>query len=232
MKHLISFTRAAALVALANSAAFAQETNILGLTPVPQTTASGAKVAPAPSGPLIRDVEGKAILSGGMQMASSYAGKITTVRVTTVNAFTGADQRAQALAAARLMQRDLPLSCAKQCKIAAMPEPKLLPDGKVQFDLNVEGFPRVLDRDDMVNMIKGVPLAQKAGTLVNTTASAASAPTSTPAATTATKARAAKTTASNSVQASSTAGALTATGQAAVAQPAPTEANKPTKASQ
>jgi hypothetical protein len=218
MKHLISFTTAVTTMALAYGTAFAQEANILGLPAVPQTTASGAKVATAPAGPLIRDVEGKAILSGGMQMASSYAGKITTVRVTTVNAFASTEQRIQALAAARLMQRDVPLSCSKQCKSAPMPEPKLLPDGKVQFDLNVEGFPRILDRDDMINMVKGVPLVQRAGTLVNTTTLAASAPaaTSVPA----TKASAAK--------ATNTAGALTATGQATAAQPASAEAYKPT----
>ena len=209
------------MMVLADGAAFAQEANVLGLPAVPQTAASGAKVAPAPTGPLIRDVQGKAILSGGMQMASSYQGKITTVRVTTVNAFASPEQRVQALAAARLMQRDLPLSCAKQCKSAAMPEPKMLPDGKVQFDLNVEGFPRILDRDDMINMVKGVPLVQRAGTLVNTTtptASAASVP-----ATPSTKTSAAKTT--------NTAGALTATGQATASQPVPADADKPANAS-
>ncbi len=166
MKHLISFTTVATMTALACGIALAQEANILGLPATPQTAASGAKGAPAPSVPLIRDVDSKAILSGGMQMASSYQGKITTVRVTTVNPFTSPEQRAQALAAARLMQRDVPLSCGKQCKSAAMPEPKLLPDGKVQFDLNIEGFPRILDREDMINMIKGVPLVQRAGTPV------------------------------------------------------------------
>ncbi len=156
------------MLVLVSSTALAQEVNILGLPSVPQTAASGAKGAPGPASPLIRDVEGKAILSGGMQMASSYAGKITTVRVTTINAFASTEQRLQALAAARFIQRDLPLSCAAQCKSAAMPEPKILPDGKVQFDLNVEGFPRILDRDDMINMIKGVPLIKRAGTPVKT----------------------------------------------------------------
>jgi hypothetical protein len=214
MKHLISFTTVATMTALAYGTALAQESNILGLPAVPQTAASGAKGVPATAGPLIRDVEGKAILSGGMQMASSYQGKITTVRVTTVNAFASTEQRLQALAAARLVQRDMPLSCGKQCKSAAMPEPKLLPDGKVQFDLNVEGFPRILDRDDMINMIKGVPLVQRAGTLVNTSASAASAPTST----TASKATAAKSNATGPAKATNTVGALTATGQATAAQ--------------
>jgi hypothetical protein len=163
-------------MALYGSQAAAQESNILGLPAVPQTAASGAKAGAAPAGPLIRDVEGKAILSGGMQMASSYAGKITTVRVTTIAAFNDPDSKTKALAAARLMQRDLPLSCGAQCKSAAMPEPKILPDGKVQFDLNIEGFPRIVDRDDMVNMIKGVPLIKRAGTPVKTASNAKPVP--------------------------------------------------------
>lgn len=138
----------------------AQESNVLGLPAVPQKGANGA---PLPAAPLIRDVDNKAILSGGMQMASSYLGKLSTVRVTTIKAFTTAQDKTSALAAARLMQRDVPLSCVAQCKSAPMPEPKILPDGRAQFDLVIDGFPRVLDSDDMINMIKGVPLAQRAG---------------------------------------------------------------------
>ncbi len=144
------------------AAASAQESNILGLPAVPQTTASGAKIVPN-TGPLIRDVEAKAILSGGVQMVSSYLDKQAMVKVTTINPFATEDQRRQAVEAARLVQRDLPLSCQSQCKPArTMASPKILPDGKLQFDMVIEGFPRLLDRDDMVNMIKGVPLAQKA----------------------------------------------------------------------
>lgn len=151
------------LLALACGTTAAQEVNLLGLPVTPQTTASGTKVVPVPQGPLIRDVNSKAILSGGMQMASSYAGKLSTVRVTTLKAFTTPQDKTDALAAARLMQRDVSLSCGKLCKSGPMPEPKILPDGKVQFDLVIDGFARVLQSDDMINMIKGIPIVQRPG---------------------------------------------------------------------
>jgi hypothetical protein len=200
MNHLISLTTVAALLALACGTAAAQEVNILGLPAVPQTTASGTKV-PAPAGPLIRDVNGKAILSGGMQMASSYAGKLTTVRVTTLKLFTTTSDRLEALSAARLMQRDVPLSCGTLCKSGPMSEPKILPDGKVQFDLVIDGFARVVDGDDMINMVKGLPLAQRAGKPVPTASAAKPA-----AATSAAKGN------------TSTAKALTATSATAISQ--------------
>jgi hypothetical protein len=93
-------------------------------------------------------------------MASSYAQRTATVRVTTNNIYQTEEQRKTAISAGRLVQRDLRISCGKQCKPAAnMPAPKILPDGKLQFDMVIDDYPRVLTQDDMVAMVLGNPLA-------------------------------------------------------------------------
>jgi hypothetical protein len=121
------------------------------------SAASAAQAGPPPQ--QINDADAKAVLSGGVVMASSYVGKVATVRVTTNNTYRGEALRRQALNAARLVQRDLALSCAWQCKPAPMPPPKLLADDKLQFDMVIDNYPRVLSYDDMIAMLLGKPLA-------------------------------------------------------------------------
>jgi hypothetical protein len=129
----------------------------------PAAAASAASAASAaraaPQSPQINDADAKAVLSGGVTMASSYVGKVATVRVTTNNTYPGEALRRQALNAARLVQRDLALSCAWQCKPAPMPAPKVLADDKLQFEMVIDNYPRVLSYDDMIAMLLGKPLA-------------------------------------------------------------------------
>ncbi len=159
---------------------YAQEVNVLGLPAVPQSpaastpgaapgsavgasaarkTASGAGANPASAVPL-SDSQIKSVISGGVTMASSYVLRTATVRVTTNNIYQTEEQRKTAISAGRLVQRDLRISCGKQCKPAAnMPTPKILPDGKLQFDMVIDDYPRVLTQDDMIAMVLGNPLA-------------------------------------------------------------------------
>jgi hypothetical protein len=161
--------------------------NILGLPAVPQNTvvatpapvasAAGAKAAPKTAGTakgaasgatsgasaagaaLINDVDIKAVLNGGVTMASSYTSTLATVKVTTNASYKGDLLRAQAVTAAKLVQRDVRLACGKQCKAAKMPAPKLRSDGKLEFDLVIDSLPRALSSDDMMNMLLGKPMA-------------------------------------------------------------------------
>jgi hypothetical protein len=161
--------------------------NVLGLPAVPQTpidlpvplpAASGAASAPAvgkggkavrpkagasataaPAAPLVNDAEAKSVLNGGVTMATSYTQTQANLRVTTNTVYQEEAQRKQALNAGRLVQRDLRMACGRQCKPAPMAAPKILPDGKLQFDLTLDGFNRGLNNDDMMNMLLGRPLA-------------------------------------------------------------------------
>jgi hypothetical protein len=163
--------------------AFAQP-NVLGLPIVPQTPidppqaaqpAAGSASAPKgakavrptgaasnaalPIAPPVNDADAKSVLNGGVTMATSYTHTLATLRITTNTLYKDETQRKQALTAGRLVQRDLYMACGKQCRPGSMPAPKLLPDGKLQFDLIVDGFNRVINNDDMMNMLLGRPLA-------------------------------------------------------------------------
>jgi hypothetical protein len=156
--------------------------NVLGLPAVPQAalasspaslakpaasspqagTSSARKAssgASAASAALASDAQAKAVLSGGVTLASRYQGSVATVRVTTNTVYASKEQRQAAAQAARLVQRDLRLVCGAQCKPTSMPAPLLLPDGKLQFDMAITPYPRVLSQPDMVAMLLGKPLA-------------------------------------------------------------------------
>jgi hypothetical protein len=139
--------------------------------------ASGAKPGAALPQESINDVEDKSVLSGGVTMASSYEGKLATVRVTTNNVYQGEVYRSQAIKAAKLVQRDLVTSCAWQCKPAPMPAPQILADGKLQFVMAIDNYPRVLSYDDMITMLLGKPLAVTPKPTVTATVGAPTAPT-------------------------------------------------------
>jgi hypothetical protein len=163
----------ATLAALASTALWAQP-NVLGLPAVPQNMASPSSApaatthnTPTTSKPAasasaqhaVVDQQAKSVLSGGVSMVSSYVGQRANVRVTTNATYPSPAQREAAFQAARLVQRDVALACGKQCKAAPMPEPKLLADQKLQFDMVIDHYPRVLSSDDMVAMLLGKPLA-------------------------------------------------------------------------
>jgi hypothetical protein len=149
-----------------------------------RAAASAPKVAPAVPQETVNDAEAKSVLSGGVTMASSYEGKLATVRVTTNNVYQGNIYREQAIKAAKLVQRDLVTSCAWQCKPAPMPAPVILADGKLQFVMAIDNYPRVLSYDDMITMLLGKPLAvtPKSTATVAPPAAAAPRPAAAPAA--------------------------------------------------
>jgi hypothetical protein len=161
--------------------------NVLGLPAVPQIApaakpaASAADKAAQPAAsaatPQQLDDQAKSVLSGGVTLASNYDGRTVTVVVTTNNTYTSQEQRKAALKAARLVQRDVKVSCAKQCKAAAsMPAPKILPGGKLEFAMVVNDYPRALSNEDMVALLLGRPLAVIAQAAPQPAASGALAP--------------------------------------------------------
>ena len=133
----------------------------------PKKAASSAKgktpdkAAPAalPGADMIKDADAKSVLNGGVTMASEYADTRATVMVTTNAVFATPELRKAALLAAQYVQRDVVLSCQRQCKPAAMGAAKILPDNKLQFPMVVDGLGRVLSNDDMITMLLGKPLA-------------------------------------------------------------------------
>ena len=137
--------------------------NVLGLPAVPQTpqmpqtAASGAKPGPVPGAPL--DADTKSAISGNIKLASFYQEGLVTVRVATDKAYVGSAPRAQALQAARLVQRDIRLSCGKLCKPGLMPAPTLLPDNTLSFDLVLSGYAGILSTADMVNLVSAKPIS-------------------------------------------------------------------------
>ena len=108
---------------------------------------------------MIKDADAKSVLNGGVTMASEYADTRATVLVTTNAVFATPELRKAALLAAQYVQRDLVLSCQRQCKPAAMGPAKILPDNKLQFPMVIDGLGRVLSNDDMITMLLGKPLA-------------------------------------------------------------------------
>ena len=136
---------------------FAQDSNnILGLPAVPQGPAAVASTAKGPAVPTKpSDADIKSALSGNLKLASFYPEGLIIVRVTTDKTFAGGVIRAQALQAARLVQRDARLACGKLCKPAPMPAPTLLPDNTLSFDVVVSGYQGAMGSTDMVNLVSG-----------------------------------------------------------------------------
>ena len=133
--------------------------NILGLPAVPQgppapaAAASGVKKPAVPAKPSDADI--KSALSGNLKLASFYQAGLITLRVSTDKTFVGDAVRAQALQAARLVQRDTRLACGKLCKPAPMPAPTLLPDNTLSFDIVISDYEGNMSTVDMVNLVSG-----------------------------------------------------------------------------
>lgn len=134
--------------------------NILGLPAVPQGPASSAaspaataKKAAVPVKPSDADI--KSVLSGNLKLASFYPEGQIIVRVATDKTFVGNAQRAQAIQAARLVQRDARLACGKLCKPQPMPAPTLQPDDTLTFDIVISGYGGTMSTPDMINLVSG-----------------------------------------------------------------------------
>ena len=156
MAKLINFFYLAAML-LGHTALQAQDTgNVLGLPAVPQNVAPAASAAKKPlDAAKASEADIKSVLSGNLKLASFYPEGQIIVRVTTDRTFVGNAVRAQAMQAARLVQRDARLACGKLCKPVAMPAPTLLPDNTLTFDIVVSGYEGVMSSADMVNLVSG-----------------------------------------------------------------------------
>lgn len=156
----------AALLLVGTAALHAQDSNnVLGLPAVPQVPqppaaagASGPAAKPAAAS-AVSDAQIKSALSGNMSLASFYQPDLVTVRVTTAKAYLGEVPRVQALQAARLVQRDIRLSCGKLCKPGPMPAPTLQANNTLIFDLVLSGYAGKISTADMVNLISAKPIA-------------------------------------------------------------------------
>ncbi len=156
----VSFLMCMALLAGHLPLLYAQDSNnILGLPAVPQnpspasTAASGAKKPAVPAKPSEADI--KSVLAGNLRLASFYQEGFIIVRVTSDKTFVGDALRAQAVQAARLVQRDARVACGKLCKPGPMPAPTLQPDNTLSFDVVVSGYEGTMSSADMVNLVSG-----------------------------------------------------------------------------
>jgi len=103
----------------------------------------------------------KTVLNGPVVLKWDVEGDVQRLTIQYTQPF-AADKREAALKAARAAQRDLPLSCLKQCKAAPMSPPQFDKDGLLRFDLAVRGLPRRLTESDVKDLAQGTPLARLA----------------------------------------------------------------------
>jgi hypothetical protein len=130
--------------------------NVLGLPAVPQKPAVAASAAKTPAVPAKpSDADIKSVLSGNLKLVSFYQEGLITLRVSTDRTFVGDAVRAQALQAARLVQRDTRVACGKLCKPAPMPAPALQADNTLSFDIVISGYVGNMSTADMVNLVSG-----------------------------------------------------------------------------
>jgi hypothetical protein len=142
--------------------------NILGLPAVPQKPAIAASAAKTPAVPVKpSDADIKSVLSGNLKLVSFYQEGLITVRVSTDKTFVGDTVRAQALQAARLLQRDARLACGKLCKPAPMPAPTLQADNTLSFDIVISGYEGNMSTANMVNLASGKRLSAATQTAPN-----------------------------------------------------------------
>jgi hypothetical protein len=161
---------------------YAQDANnVLGLPAVPQRPAApptaGASAAQKAVATKPTDAQIKSVLSGKITAASSYQNGLLTVRVTTEKTFMDNAARAQALQAARLIQRDARLACGNLCKPATMPVPVIQANNTLSFDIVVDGYQGNMSTPDMINLISG----KRVGAAAQTAPEIADPPVSPPA---------------------------------------------------
>ena len=155
--------------------------NILGLPAVPQQAqppqAPGSSpIVSRPGNAAVQptDADVKSAISGNIKLASFYQEGLVTVRLVTDKTYVGSGPRAQALQAARLVQRDVRLSCSRLCKSGPMPAPTLLADNTLSFDLVLSGYAGTLTTTDMINLASAKAISPGAKAVVAPAASAVS----------------------------------------------------------
>jgi hypothetical protein len=174
---------ALALSFLSLASALAQEANVLGLPAVPQpkpgsAAAAGspaaAKPAAAPaSSPAIANRE---LLAGEVGIQHSALGGIGRIVLTTRTSFGTAGTAGNAIAAARLVQKELALACGQQCKPQKMAAPKILSSGQLEFELVFSPLHQHLNQAQFLAALQGKPLNLTAAQLTAPAAQAISPP--------------------------------------------------------
>ena len=143
-------------------ASLAQEANVLGLPAIPQpkpgsappaSPAAGASAAKTSMPTVNRDA-----ISGELGLQHSALNGLGRLIVTTRTAFATAGTRGSALDSARLVQKELAISCGKQCKPVKMGEPKILTSGQLEFELAFTPLHQHLSQAQFIAALQGKPL--------------------------------------------------------------------------
>lgn len=165
---------------------FAQESNVLGLPPIPQPKPGAAGAlpsnpsakAPTPAGArTTRDA-----ITGEMGLQHSALNGTGRLIATTRATFTTAGARGTAIETALLVQRELSQACGKQCKPLKMPPPKILSTGQLEFELAFAPLHQHLTQAQFLAALQGKPLNLSPEQLTAPAATSAS-PTTMPTAT-------------------------------------------------
>lgn len=101
------------------------------------------------------DLQTKAALNGQVQASVSYLGQEAQVLVLSKKRFHQAAEQAQAIQAARLIQRDVAVFCGQHCQALPMPSPQLQADGRLHFVLRLTGLGRQLFQEELQALLSG-----------------------------------------------------------------------------
>lgn len=101
------------------------------------------------------DLQAKAVLNGEVQASVSYQGKDVQVLVLSKKRFHKPVQQAQAVQAARLIQRDVAVFCGSHCQALPMPMPQLQASGQLRFVLRLTGLGRQLFQEELQALLSG-----------------------------------------------------------------------------
>jgi hypothetical protein len=168
--------------------ASAQEANILGLPAVPQvkpgvaSSAGKAASASAPAPKATPSIDpSRDILAGELGLQHSAINGVGRLILTTRSSFATAGAKANAIDAARAVQRDLVNACAKQCKPLKMAVPKIIASGQLEFELVFSPLYQHLNQAQFLAALQSKPLNLTAAQLAAPAASAQAAPSAEPA---------------------------------------------------
>jgi hypothetical protein len=140
------------------------EANVLGLPAVPQPKPGSPVQAAAPVGKPATGASAAAtsvnrsVLAGEMGVQHSSINGVGRVVFTTKATFDTAGTQGTALAAARAVQRDISLACAKQCKPEKMAAPKIMPNGQMQFEVAFRPLHQHLTQGQFLAALQSQPL--------------------------------------------------------------------------
>jgi hypothetical protein len=180
---------AVVLLTVGAGAIDAQEANVLGLPAIPQPKPGSPATATntVNNKAAATELMSRDIFAGQLGIQHSALNGIGRMLITTVKTFPTPAASSQALAVARVVQRELSLSCGKQCKPQTMTAPKILPTGQLQFDLVFRPLHQFLTQAQMLAAVQGQALNLTAAQLTAPAPAAAPAAPTAPAKTTATQ---------------------------------------------